>query len=95
MPSEASRKKAEGFVDGIAGDVSDIYGSDGRGHWVESLAAALDEVRREWAERERWECYAAATLAFAQFRGVAPAVVERRVSEAIAARGAMRGPEEE
>lgn len=59
------------------------------------FAAALDEARREGEELERRECYEAATLAFAQFRGGSPAGVEQRVSEAIAARGPMRGPEEE
>lgn len=64
-----------------------------------SIAAALDEARtealQEGRERERRECYEAATLAFAQFRGGSPAGVEQRVCEAIAARGPMRGPEEE
>lgn len=53
------------------------------------------EGERIGAERERWECYAAASLAFAQFRGGSPAGIEQRVCEALAARGPMRGPEEE
>lgn len=103
MASEASRKKAEALLAGSFVEHTEecqhaLWDEPGctcgREELRDEIAAALDEARREGEERERRECYEAATLAFAQFRGGSPAGVEQRVSEAIAARGPMRGPEE-
>lgn len=108
MASEASRKKAEellaaSFVEHTEECQHGMWDEPGctcgREELRDEIASALDEARADGeergAERERRECYEAATLAFAQFRGGSPAGVEQRVSEAIAARGPMRGPEEE
>lgn len=54
------------------------------------IAAALDEARQEGAERERWECHAIAYDLAYRIGGMSGAVAIR-----IAARGPMRGPEEE
>lgn len=66
-------------------------GGWGLGPLVDMFATVLDSARAEGLaegeERERWACYESVTLAFAQFRGGCRAEVERRVAEAIAARG--------
>lgn len=66
----------------------DVLGPKPGGSWsktVEKIAAALDEARDEGAQRERWECHEA----------VSHATCGDDAQYSIAARGPMRGPEEE
>lgn len=88
MASELARKKALSTCDRHRND--GLYTQGTVCPQCEVIAAALDEARREGAERERWECYRIASDFSDRIGGSAGAVAIR-----LADRGAMRGPEEE
>lgn len=107
MASEWARGKVERIIKLAEciheDDCEGPYGEEPCDCWVaevrQEIAAALDEARREGAERERWECWsdierylnANADDMTQQAKDAFMFVASRL----IAARGPMRGPEEE
>lgn len=85
MVSEWARNSAKRLMDSFICD---------------DVAAALDEAREDGAERERWECHRIASEVskpehYRTTTGIPSTAGADWITGAIAARGPMRGPEEE